>query len=118
MVAMTRLQRWLAPKIQAGREADTQRFIADDPTVVTVRRQGRPTDLTLTVRIVRAGTRSSRTVQSEAVAGAASDVTITAVAGSDIKRGDRLAVGGVTFLVTFVMPGQDFRLEADAVVEQ
>lgn len=104
---------------RALRARDTEREIADDPTPLVVRRQGRATDLAVTARIVRAGTRASRSPRSEGGAEANSDVTILAPAGTDLRVGDRAkAPDGSVYRVVFVMPGQDWRTEADAVVEQ
>lgn len=116
---MVSLTNWLAPA-RALRAADTLAEIADDPTVITVRRQGRATDLTLTVRILRAGARASRAVRSEASAQVQSDVTILAPAGADLRKGDRVRVAadGSVYRVAFVMAGQEDRVEADAVVEE
>jgi len=116
---MPNIANWLAPA-RAARTADTLAEIADDPSVITVRRTGRAEDLTLTVRILRAGQRASRAVRSEASAQAQSDVTILAPAGSDLRKGDRVRVAADSsvYVITFVMPGQEYRLECDATVEQ
>lgn len=112
------LSTWLSPALDQ-RSADTAAEIAANPVAVTVRRAGRATDLALTVRIVRVGTRSSRTLRSEGSGEAQSDVSILAVADTDLQVGDRvLAPDGSVYRVVFVMPGQRFRLEADAVIEQ
>lgn len=116
---MSRLDRWLAPKVAASRAADTAREIAADPTVVMVRRTGRPTDATLTVRILRVATRSSQEVRTTETAGVRAAVTILAPAGTDLRKGDRLRdSAGNVYRVEFVMPGQEYRLEVDAVVEE
>jgi hypothetical protein len=112
---MPNLTTWLGNGI-AGREADTAREIAADPTTVAVRRNNATLPGTVTVRIV-AGNRDARLTRgaaSESVAGA---VTILAAAGADLRRGDLLqAPGGVIYRVTFVYPEQNWRLEAAAEV--
>jgi hypothetical protein len=46
-------------------------------------------------------------------------VSILAVADTDLQVGDQvLAPNGSVYRVVFVMPGQRWRTEADAVVEQ
>jgi hypothetical protein len=63
--------------------------------------------------------RLSRTLRSEGGGEAQSDVTILAPAGTDLRKDDRVrAADGSVYRLTFVMPGQDWRTEADAVVEQ
>lgn len=111
MVATTRLQRWLAPRI-ASREADTERFIADSPTTVSVKRTG----ALLTVRIVPLAMRGQE-VRGQASESNNAPVTIVAMPGTDLKADDRLqAPGGVVYKVGYVQPGQSWRVEAAAEV--
>lgn len=116
-MSATRLDRWLAPRI-ATRATDTAREIAADPTTLTVRRQNRGTDLTITARVVPGGTLATRT-GGEASAETQARVTILAPAGTDLRRGDRAHdTAGNVYLVTYVSPGQEWRTEASALVEQ
>ncbi len=118
-VTTGRLDRWLAPKVSASRIADTAKEIAADPSAVTVRRTGRGTDLTLTVGIKRVGTRGSRPVRTTETAGVQTDVTILAMPGTDLRKGDRVRdAASNVYRIEFVMPGQEWRVEADAVVEE
>lgn len=113
---MGRLQRWLEPKVNRAREGDTARFINDDPTTVTVRRDGADLPDTLTVRIVPLSMRG-QVVGGEVSASLVNPITIVAPAGSDLQADDRiLAPGGVVYRIGFVQPDQRWRVEAAAEV--
>ena len=112
--ATSRLDRWLAPRL-ATRARDTEREIAAQPTEVHLWRGG--VDIrTLTVRVVTpgGGAPGRRGEGSESTAGT---VTIVGEQGEDLRKGDRLqAEGGIVYLVTYVAPGQRWRVEAAAEV--
>jgi hypothetical protein len=111
----SRLDRWLAPRL-AARAGDTLREIAADPTVVSVKRNGAALPGTITVRVV-ASNRQATERQGAASQSTAGDVTILAAAGTTLLRGDLLqAPGSVIYRVTFVPPGQEWRVEAAAEV--
>lgn len=111
---MPNLAAWLGNGI-AGREADTLREIAADPTEVTRVRDG-AADAALTVRIVPGGL-MARGRQSEVSAATVKPLSILAAAGTDLRRGDLLADGaGNVYRVTWVTPGQEWRVEAEAEV--
>lgn len=118
MVATTRLQRWLAPKVDASRIADTARFIADDPVVVTVTRANAALPNPLTVRVVPLMMRGQESRGTDSASRQAA-VTIVAPLGTDLRTNDLLAApGGITYEVGFVQPDQRWRIEAAAAVLQ
>lgn len=107
---------WLQPAIDA-RANDTQRVIDDDPTTVTRRRANVADSTPFTVRIVT----SNRAIRESSMgnsAGVVADVTIIAPVGTDLRRHDLLRTAdGALYRVLFVAPEQEWRVEADAVVE-
>lgn len=111
---MPSLANWLG-SAPGGREADTAKEIAADPTTVAVKRAGVVLPHTLIVRIVADDQgQTRRGAASQSTTGA---VRILAAVGTDLRREDRLqAEGGSVYLVTFVPPGQEWRLEAQGEV--
>lgn len=114
---MPSLTAWIGNQTTA-READTLKERDADPTVVTVRRAGAALPDTLTVRfVVGVGNRQAGLVQRGAASQEATGgVTVLAAAGTDIRRGDLLIAGSAVYRVTWVFPGQEWRLEAAAEV--
>lgn len=108
---------WLAPARDL-RSADTLAEIADDATALTVRRQNRATDLTVTVRVVPGGTLATSVI-GDASEETQARVTILAPAGTDLRKNDRAHdPAGNVYRIAYVAPNQDWRVEASAIVEQ
>lgn len=110
------LANWLQPA-RDGRANETQRVIDVDPTTVTRRRTGAADSTPFVVRIVTSN-RAIRESQGGNSGGVVADVTIIAPVGTDLRRHDLLrAASGALYRVLFVAPEQEWRVEADAVVE-
>lgn len=108
------IQAWYASAV-AERNADTLIEINDDPTTVAVQRAGVDRG-TLTVRLVPVGTHVN-VARGDISAAVTETVGVVAPAGTDLVRGDLLAVtGGAVYRVRFVLPGQKGRIEAEAEV--
>lgn len=108
---------WVGAPALAGRAADTQKEIDADPTDATVIR-GKVVVGTFRVRIVAAN-RAPRLIQTEGAAARQADVAVIAMPGTDLRAGDRLKTTkpGEFYRLTFVAPGQEWRVEADGVAE-
>lgn len=110
-----RIDRWLAPRLDA-RADDTARAIAADPLVVAHWR-GAVQIGTLTVRVAPAAA-PAQTRRGDGSERSATAVDLLAAAGTDLRAEDRLqAEGGVVYRVTSVIPGQRWRVAAAAEVE-
>lgn len=114
---------WAGTPTLPDRVRDTRKEIDADPTDITVRHADGTTGGPYRVRIVRAP-RAVRERETEGAGAGAADVTIVAPPGTPLRRRDRVrvpsgqAAAGETYVVTFVAPGQEWRVEADAVMEQ
>ncbi len=107
--------------LTAGRMARRGRALTErarklDPTEVTVRRDGRAVDDTMTVRIIPLSLRGQERL-GEVSASLTNPATILAPIGSDLIKEDRLITpGGTVYRVAFVQPEQEFGVEAAAEV--